>query len=190
MLGGRCNSKEITHDVTRLGERRRARTSTRARCTSSSTNFLGLNQLPLDRGPHGELRGVEPAGRRLRGDEAGQGRGDRRRTSASARPATRGRTTPNAKELYEVTHDGHATSSRAARARADRLREQHLDRRLPLHPRGRQRPARSSAAATAPTATNTHIDFLWSPTGHVRAEQPERRRREGQAAHQASVAPQ
>ena len=184
MLGGRCNAKEITHDVNGSANDECADVNPGA-LHVILTNFLGIAQAAARRGPHGELRGVEPAGARLRDHQAGRRSRRPPRTRASARRGSTWTYNTSAKKLYEVrmTVDvPHRVAARAARPLG--CDEQHVARTTTTTSSSSTPTARSSAAATAPTAANSHVDFLWSPTGTNSPEQPERRRREGQAAHQ------
>ena len=134
-----------------------------------------------DRGPHRELRGVEPAGRRLR-DHASRTKVSReRREHVRRRTGSTWTYNTNAKDLYEVQMTVSYVVEGCPGTDADRLQEQRLDRRLPLHPRARhdrqdhrrpvlhrlrERPRRLPVVADR----------------HVEPVEPERRRRERQEA--------
>ena len=183
MLGGRCNSKEITHDV---------HGSANDDCSDVNpgalhvimTNFLGLTKLPLIEDKHGELRGVEPAGRRLRDHEAGEGLGDRRE-----RVRRRDRQHVDVQRQGEGAvrgpHDRQYIIEGYPGTDADRLPEQ--PRTTTTTTSSRSTPTGKVIGGRYCTDTeNSHIDFLWSPTGTWgQPVEPERRRRERQEARQA-----
>ena len=183
MLGGRCNNKEITHDVTG---------SANDECSDVNpgalhvilTNFLGLRQAPLieDRTANYEVWNQPVVGYEVT---------KQAKITATAANAVRrrdrqqrGRTTPAAKKLYEVRMTVTYITESEREAHAGRLREQHLARTTTTTSSSSTPTARSSAAATAPTATNTPHRLPVVADRHELAVEPERRRREGQAAHQ------
>ena len=188
MLGGRCNNEEIEHDVTG---------SANDECSDVNpgalhvilTNFLGLRQAPLieDRTANYEVWNQPVA--RLRGHEAGRDLARPPRTSASAptgRPS--GRTTPTRRSSTKFARRSR-TSARAApkRARSATRTTRRTDDYhyiLELNADGKVIGGRYCT-----DSSNSHVDFLWSPTGTNSPTNPSVDVDEGQAAHQGSVAP-
>jgi hypothetical protein len=171
MLGGRCNNEEITHDVTG---------SANDECSDVNpgslhvivTNFLGLRQAPL---VEDRTANYEVWNQGILGYEVTQ----QREVSRTAANACVGQTTnptkwsynPDAKKLYEVRMTVTYLSESGAEAEpvgwANNTSTDDYHYILELNSAGKVIGGRYCT-----DNTNSHIDFLWSPTGGFRPSNP------------------
>jgi hypothetical protein len=171
MLGGRCNSKEITHDVTG---------SANDECSDVNpgalhvimTNFLGINQLPLveDRTANYEVWNQPVAGYEIT---------EQHEVSHTAANACVGQTSnvtkwsynPDAKKLYEVrmtvSYVGESYPSNEVIGFKNNLSTDDYHYILELNSDGKVIGGRYCT-----DGEYSHIDFLWSPTGNHSASNP------------------
>jgi hypothetical protein len=169
MLGGRCNSKEITHDV---------RGSANDACADVNpgalhvvmTNFLGINQLPLveDRTANYEVWNQPVAGYEITQQD---------KVSAEAAMRCLGRTgskykyNKDAKSLYEVrmtvSYVGESSPTNEVLGYRNNLSTDDYHYILEVGSTGKVIGGRYCT-----DGENSHIDFLWSPTGSYSPSNP------------------
>lgn len=170
MLGGRCNSKEITHDATG---------SANDECSDVNpgslhvilTNFLGIAQLALveDRTANYEVWNQPVLGYEV------TKQAEVSKTAANACVGSTNTTTwsynTSAKKLYEVrvrvdylTESG---ASNEAQGFANNTSTDNYHYILELNGDGKVIGGRYCT-----DSTNSHIDFLWAPTGQNRPNNP------------------
>ncbi|CAN5876549.1 hypothetical protein BH11MYX2_BH11MYX2_31150 [soil metagenome] len=169
MLGGRCNSEEITHDV---------HGSANDDCSDVNpgslhvilTNFLGIGQLPLieDRTANWEVWNQPVVGYEVTKQA--------QITNTKANEcvgATGNKWTFNtaAKKLYEVkvtvTYVSESQADNTPHGFADYTSEDDYHYILELNATGKIIGGRYCT-----DTTNTHVDFLWSPTGWASPSNP------------------
>lgn len=170
MLGGRCNSKEISHDPTK---------SANNECSDVNpgalhvviTNFLGIAQLPLveDRTANYEVWNQPVVGYEV------TKQAEISKTAANTCVGGTGGSTwtynPDAKKLYEVkmtvkyVTEGDASTQPLGFASYTRSDNYHYI--LELNDDGKVVGGRYCT-----DSDNTHVDFLWSPTGRTQPSNP------------------
>ena len=171
MLGGRCNNEEITHDVNG---------SANDECSDVNpgalhvimTNFLGLRQAPLveDRTANYEVWNQPVLGYQI----TKQAEISKTAANQCVGNTTDGSTwkyNPDAKKLYEVRMTVTYLSESGAEASPvgweNNTSEDDYHYILELNAAGKVVGGRYCT-----DSTNTHIDFLWSPTGQHGASNP------------------
>lgn len=164
MLGGRCNNEEINHDVNGSANDECADVNPGA-LHVIVTNFLGLRQAPLieDRTANYEVWN-QPV---LDYEITKQAQISKTAANQCVGNTTDGSTwkyNPNAKTLYEVRMTVTYLSETSALARpvgwANYTSQDDYHYILELNDAGKVIGGRYCT-----DSTNTHIDFLWSPTG-------------------------
>jgi hypothetical protein len=169
MLGGRCNSKEITHDVTG---------SANDDCSDVNpgalhvvmTNFLGINQLPLveDRTANYEVWNQPVAGYEITKQDEVSAEAAMRCVGGMGTKWTYNTT---AKKLYEVrmtvTYVGESSASNEILGFKNNTSTDDYHYILEVNSRGKVIGGRYCS-----DGENSHIDFLWSPTGNFGPSNP------------------
>jgi hypothetical protein len=169
MLGGRCNSKEITHDVNGSANDACADVNPGAMHVIL-TNFLGIAQLPLveDRTANYEVWNQPVLAYEVKKQV------EVTATAANQCVGQTGSTwkyNTNAKKLYEVSmFVTYLTESGASRTPVGFANNKAYDTYhyiLETNTAGKVIGGRFCT-----DSTNSHIDFLWSPTGSYRSSNP------------------
>lgn len=169
MLGGRCNSKEISHDVNGSANQECADVNPGA-LHVILTNFLGIAQLPLieDRTANYEVWNQPVVGyevtkqAKITATKANQCVGQ---TGSTWKYNT------SAKELYEVNitvnYITEGSASRTPIGFENNISTDDYHYILEIGSTGKVIGGRFCT-----DSTNTHVDFLWSPTGTYRPSNP------------------
>ncbi len=171
MLGGRCNNEEISHDVNG---------SANDECSDVNpgalhvimTNFLGLRQAPLieDRTANYEVWNQPVMGYEIT-KQAEISKTAANQCVGNTTDTTKWNYNPDAKKLYEVRMTVTYLSESGAEARPvgwqNNTSEDDYHYILELNAAGKVVGGRYCT-----DSTNTHIDFLWSPTGQHGSSNP------------------
>ena len=171
MLGGRCNNEEIRHDVTGSANDECADVNPGA-LHVIVTNFLGIRQAPLieDRTANYEVWNQGILGYEI------TKQAEVSRTAANAcvgqtSNVTKWSYNPDAKKLYEVRMTVTYLSESGAEARPvgwmNNTSTDDYHYILELNSAGKVIGGRYCT-----DSTNSHVDFLWSPTGNFRPSNP------------------
>ena len=169
MLGGRCNSEEITHDPT-LSANNECSDVNPGALHVILTNFLGLAQLPLveDRTANFEVWNQPVLGYEVTKQAKITNSAANRCVGSSGSTWTYN---PSAKTLYEVrTRVDYLSESNASndpQGFEDTKSSDNYHYILELNSDGKVIGGRYCT-----DSDNTHIDFLWSPTGNNRPNNP------------------
>ncbi len=164
MVGGRCNTEEITHDVAG---------SANADCSDVNpgtlhvilTNFLGLRQAPLieDRTANFEVWNQPVLGYEIT-KQAVVSNSAANDCVGQTMNKTKWSYNTTAKKLYEVratvTYLSESSASTSPVGWANNTSEDNYHYILELNAEGKVVGGRYCT-----DSTNTHVDFLWSPTG-------------------------
>jgi hypothetical protein len=169
MLGGRCNSKEIKHDVNGSANDDCADVNPGA-LHVVMTNFLGINQLPLieDRTANYEVWNQPVAGYEITKQDEVSAEVAMRCVGGTGSTWTYN---TDAKKLYEVrmtvSYVGESSASNEVLGYRNNLSTDDYHYILEVSSTGKVIGGRYCSGGE-----NAHIDFLWSPTGDYGPSNP------------------